>query len=414
MHTSQTTTRRTDSLRTLLMTGAAAAALAMCLPAAAQPQGGGQAQPGQAPAQQAGSQQPAVVGQLRTVQQSLRQAEGQISGGQQPNFGQARTAVTAGLEALGRVPQQMQGQEPYRAAQRELNEAQQALQGQQPNAQQVASQLREAAEAMGTLVERASGTAEATMGGAQQGVQVQQAQPQVRVQQPAPQITVQQQQPQITVTQPPPQVAIQQPPPQVNIEQPEPRVTVQQAEPQVRVQQAQPQVNVQRPGEPQVTVRREGEPQVNVQQQQADGRQQATAEQRTGATATRPAPAQSGSQAQPAAASPAAGVPLQSVQALIGTNVVGTNGREAGEVRNLLMDSQGRVRAAVVEWGGFLGIGSREAMVPIERIRLGQGNERAQLTMSREELEALPRYDRDRIADYGRERGWGDGLRLYR
>ena len=84
-------------------------------------------------------------------------------------------------------------------------------------------------------------------------------------------------------------------------------------------------------------------------------------------------------------------------------------------MRNLLIDNSGRVRAAVVEWGGFLGIGERQAVVPIERIRLGQGgNDRAQLTMTREELEALPRDDRDRVADHGRERGWGEGLRLYR
>ena len=420
MHKSQTITRRTDTLRSMLMTGAAALALAVSLPAAAQQQGAGaQAQgqqpgqqPGQAQSQQAGSQQPAVVGQLRTVQQSLRQAESQISGGQQPNFGQARTAVNAGLEALGRVPQQMQGQEPYRAAQRELNEVQQALQGQQPNAQQVANQLREAAASMDDLVGRMSGMAGTAMG--QQQVQVQPGQPQVSVQQPAPQITVQQPQPDITVVQPPPQVTVQQPQPQVTVQQPQPQVTVRQARPDVTVlQSGQPDVTVRQPGEPEVTVRRPVEPQVTVQERDAQ-RQQGSAEQRAGATSATPAPAQSGSRAQPTAASPAAGVPLQSVQALIGTNVVGTTGRDAGEVRNLLIDNQGRVRAAVVEWGGFLGIGSREAMVPIERIRLGQGNERAQLAMTREELEALPRYDRDRVADYGRERGWGEGLRLYR
>ncbi|MCW8088487.1 PRC-barrel domain-containing protein [Sabulicella glaciei] len=103
------------------------------------------------------------------------------------------------------------------------------------------------------------------------------------------------------------------------------------------------------------------------------------------------------------------------MQGLVGKNVYGTNGREAGEVRNLLIDRSGRVRAVVVEWGGFLGLGERQALVPVERIRLGANqNDRAQLNMTREELEALPRYDSDRVAEYGRERGWGEGLRLYR
>jgi sporulation protein YlmC with PRC-barrel domain len=184
--------------------------------------------------------------------------------------------------------------------------------------------------------------------------------------------------------------------------------------------QGEPQVTVQRQGEPQVTVQQQGEPRVTMQRTDQAQRQQAQAQpgndQRTGATSATPAPAQSGgSQPQQTAASPAAGVALQSVQNLIGTNVVGANGREAGEVRNLLIDNQGRVRAAVVEWGGFLGIGTREALVPIERIQLGQGGtDRAQLNMTREELEALPRYDRDRATEYGRERGWGEGLRPYR
>jgi sporulation protein YlmC with PRC-barrel domain len=285
----------------MLLAGAAALSLGVANAALAQQQGGqgqtSQAQPGMVPSQQPGSPEPAVVGQLRTAQQALRQSQGQLSGDQQPNFAQARIAVDAGLDVIGRVPPQVQGQDAWRNARRELNEAQQALEGPRPNQQQVATQLREAADALGTLARQVGGS-----------------------------------------------------------------------------------------------------------------------DQRTGATTQAPPPTQSGgAQPQQAATSPATGVSLQSVQNLVGRNVVGSNGREAGEIRNLLIDNAGRVRAAVIEWGGFLGLGERQAMVPIERIRLGQGEaDHAQLTMTREELEALPRYDRDRIAEYGRERGWGEGLRLYR
>jgi hypothetical protein len=129
------------------------------------------------------------------------------------------------------------------------------------------------------------------------------------------------------------------------------------------------------------------------------------------------APAQSGGGGvQQAPASPAAaGVPLQRAQSLVGTNVIGANGREAGEVENLLIDRNGQVRAAVVEWGGFLGIGERRAAVPIEKIQFGAGNnDRARLDMTRDQLEQLPRYDRDRLAEYGTRYGWGEGLRLFR
>jgi hypothetical protein len=409
-----------------LLAGAAVAALGFGGAAMAQQQGtapgnqqgqGAQAQPSQAPSQQPGSQLPVVVGQLRTAEQALRQAQGQIAGGQAPNVPQARTAVDAGFNVIGRVPEQVQQQDAWRTARRELDEARQALQGDQPDQQRLATQLREAADAVGALAVRMGGSADAGGAGAQQRAAGQPAQAQVDVRQQAPQVTVQQQEPRITVTQPPPQVTVRQPPPQVTIQQPEPCVTVQQAQPQVRVQQAEPQVTVQQQGQPQVTVQRQGEPQVTIQGQDGQRRDtaQATTDQRSGASSATPAPAQSGgSQPQQAAAPAAGGMALQSVQALMGTNVVGANGRDAGEVRNLLLDGHGRVRAAVVEWGGFLGIGTREALVPIDRIRLGQGNERAQLAMTREELEALPRYDRDRIGEYGRTQGWGEGLRLVR
>lgn len=122
------------------------------------------------------------------------------------------------------------------------------------------------------------------------------------------------------------------------------------------------------------------------------------------------AAAGAGAAAQPAAA----GVPLQRVTNLIGTNVVGTNGRDAGEVENLLLDRSGNVRAAVVEWGGFLGIGERRAAVPIEQIRFGAPNERARLEMTREQLEQLGNFDRSNLGQYGARYGWGDGVRLYR
>ena len=272
------------------------------------------------------------------------------------------------------------------------------MQGGQPNQQQATNQMREAADALGTLAGRVGGSADSSKstsggstsaGAAGSGAQ----------------ITVQQPQPQITVTQPQPQVTVTQPRPQVTVQQPQPQVTVRQAEPQVTVQQQ---------GPPQVTVQRQGEPQVTVQRPNQDAAANGSS-QRSGTT-TAPTPSQSGgSQPQRAAVTSSGGMALQSVQDMVGKNVVGANGRDAGEVQNLLIDNAGRVRAAVIEWGGFLGIGDRQAMVPIDRIQLSQGgNDRARLNMTREELEALPRYDRDHVADYGRQQGWGDGLRLYR
>jgi hypothetical protein len=116
-----------------------------------------------------------------------------------------------------------------------------------------------------------------------------------------------------------------------------------------------------------------------------------------------------------AVAPTAASVPLARVTSLVGTNLVGANNRDAGEIENLLIDRAGNVRAAVIEWGGFLGIGERRAVVPIEQIRFGTAaGERARLELTREQLEALPAYDRNRLTEYGTRYGWGEGIRLFR
>jgi hypothetical protein len=107
--------------------------------------------------------------------------------------------------------------------------------------------------------------------------------------------------------------------------------------------------------------------------------------------------------------------PLASVSNLPGTDLLGPTGDKVGEIENLLIDRDGNVRAVVVEWGGFLGIGENQTLVQMEQIQLGAGmNDRARISLTREQIEALPRYDRDRLGDYGRQHGWGDGLRWYR
>ncbi|MFC7478151.1 PRC-barrel domain-containing protein [Dankookia sp. GCM10030260] len=372
----------TTALATILVLGGGH------LAAAQGQQGSGQAGT-QAPAATQGQAQ--VAQQLQQAEERLRQAQKQLSSsgkdGQQPNLQPIRQAVTQAQQALGQVPVQMQGQDAYKKAGQQLTEAQKAIQGQQPNQQQASTQVSEAADALAELHRgMGNGSSAAASGTTGAQIAVQQRAPQVTVQQPAPQITVQQPQPQVTIQQPPPQVTVQQP------------------QPQVTVQQAQPQVNIER----------QGQPQVQVQQQE---QRQATSGQSTGAS-TMTAPVQPGGNTQQAAAAAGvAGLPLARVQSLVGTNVVGADGKDAGEIQNLLIDGSGQVRAAVVEWGGFLGMGERSAAVPIDRIQLGAAtgdNDRAQLKMAKGELEKLPRYDSSRAGEYGREQGWGNGIRLYR
>jgi sporulation protein YlmC with PRC-barrel domain len=110
-----------------------------------------------------------------------------------------------------------------------------------------------------------------------------------------------------------------------------------------------------------------------------------------------------------------AGLPLQRATNLVGTDVAGPDGKKLGEIENLLVDRNGQVRAMVLEWGGFLGIGDREVLVPMDQIQLGSGNDdQARTSLTREQLEKMPRFDRNRLSEYGRENNWGEGTRWFR
>jgi hypothetical protein len=83
----------------------------------------------------------------------------------------------------------------------------------------------------------------------------------------------------------------------------------------------------------------------------------------------------------------------EEVERLIGTKAVTATGRDTGDIENLLVDEQGRIRAVVLEWGGVLGLGERHAVVPLSEARLEGG--RLIVDATREQLEALPPYDPD-------------------
>jgi len=203
----------------------------------------------------------------------------------------------------------------------------------------------------------ASGSAQAPAGGS--NVTVQQPAPAVTVKPSAPDVNVQAAKPDVKVTQPPPEVAIKNPPPNV------------------QVQTAQPEVKVLPAEKPNVTVNQvPSNKDVNVGTSAAPGT---------------PAPA-----AGSAAVAPAAGTypAAQEVEKYIGKDVYGTNGNKVGELNNVLIDQDGKVRAGIVEFGGFLGIGEHRVAVPWNQIN-AQGD-RLTVNMTNDQIKAAPTWNKDK------------------
>ncbi|WP_022723229.1 PRC-barrel domain-containing protein [Rhodopseudomonas sp. B29] len=54
---------------------------------------------------------------------------------------------------------------------------------------------------------------------------------------------------------------------------------------------------------------------------------------------------------------------------LIGVNVYDQNNEKLGDISELLLDSSGKVQAAVIGVGGFLGVGQRDVAIPFEQLK---------------------------------------------
>lgn len=84
--------------------------------------------------------------------------------------------------------------------------------------------------------------------------------------------------------------------------------------------------------------------------------------------------------------------------ALLGEQVKGLAGENVGRVVNVLVDRDGRVRAAVIDFGGFLGVGSRKIVVDWNALHFGRVNNKTDsitLELTKAQVAAAPEYKED-------------------
>ena len=84
-----------------------------------------------------------------------------------------------------------------------------------------------------------------------------------------------------------------------------------------------------------------------------------------------------------------------SAEQLIGAEVLNASGDEIGEVEDLVIGSDNKVETAIVQVGGFLGVGSKNVAVNIEQLRQSTGKKGFTTSMTKEELKTLPEYKKD-------------------
>jgi sporulation protein YlmC with PRC-barrel domain len=75
---------------------------------------------------------------------------------------------------------------------------------------------------------------------------------------------------------------------------------------------------------------------------------------------------------------------------IVGMDVYGSDGEEIGEVTDVLADSSGEVKGLAIDVGGFLGIGAKTVLLPLDQVQVEA--DRFTTTMSNAAIEALPEY----------------------
>jgi len=128
----------------------------------------------------------------------------------------------------------------------------------------------------------------------------------------------------------------------------------------------------------------------------------APADQPPAAQAPAPTPpaapaAPASSETPPPAAStgtPATVLDDQQVTAILGKNVRSRNGEDMGRIVDVIVNRDGQVRAAVIDFGGFLGVGSRKVAVDWSALRFEPSGkpDRISVDLSRNSVRLAPEY----------------------
>jgi len=84
---------------------------------------------------------------------------------------------------------------------------------------------------------------------------------------------------------------------------------------------------------------------------------------------------------------------------VLGRNVRSSTGEDMGHIVDVIVDLSGTARAAVIDFGGFLGVGSRKIVVDwtaLDFQHLADKSDQVTLDLTKEQVKAAPEYKEDK------------------
>jgi sporulation protein YlmC with PRC-barrel domain len=89
---------------------------------------------------------------------------------------------------------------------------------------------------------------------------------------------------------------------------------------------------------------------------------------------------------------------------LIGSKVQGTDGKNLGKIKDLVINEEdGDIQYAVLDFGGFAGIGDKYFAVPWEALQIDQKNKRLALDLHKKDLKDAPGFDKNNWPDFSEQ-----------
>ena len=113
------------------------------------------------------------------------------------------------------------------------------------------------------------------------------------------------------------------------------------------------------------------------------------------------APKEASKPKEPPKEAPAASVTILSareVHGVLGRDVRSAANEDMGKIIDVIVDRSGAVRAAVIDFGGFLGVGSRKIVVDWNALRFGRVADKTDsvtLELTKDQVKAAPEYKED-------------------
>jgi len=92
-------------------------------------------------------------------------------------------------------------------------------------------------------------------------------------------------------------------------------------------------------------------------------------------------------------------IPSRDAHGVLGRDVRSPANEDMGHIVDVIVDRTGTVRAAVIDFGGFLGVGSRKIVVDWNALHFGRLNDKSDsitLELTKAQVAAAPEYKEDK------------------